>query len=100
MSDCSLSLNGIRLASPRGILGALRFNALRGTRSGAAAIDAFVATVATVMGRSLRTCQELALWVSAGSWTRHRCAETTQSDYGRPLASVRMIVLFVPHAAG
>ena len=29
-----------------------------------------------------------------------RCAETTQSDYGRHLGSVRMIVLFVPHAAG
>jgi hypothetical protein len=40
-----------------------------------------------------------------GSWPeRHglgtRCAETTQSDYGRHLGSVRMIVLFVPHAAG
>jgi hypothetical protein len=29
-----------------------------------------------------------------------RRAETTQSDYGRHLGSVRMIVLFVPHAAG
>ena len=29
-----------------------------------------------------------------------RCAETTQSDYGRHLGSVPMIVLFVPHAAG
>jgi hypothetical protein len=38
--------------------------------------------------------------VSATPWTRYRCAETTQSDYGRPLGSVRMIVLFVPHAAG
>ena len=40
-----------------------------------------------------------------GSWPlRHglgsRRAETTQSDYGRHLGSVRMIVLFVPHAAG
>ena len=40
-----------------------------------------------------------------GAWLlRHglgsRCAETTQSDYGRRLGSVRMIVLFVPHAAG
>jgi hypothetical protein len=34
------------------------------------------------------------------AWTRYRCAETTQSDYGRHLGSVRMIVLFVPHAAG
>jgi hypothetical protein len=29
-----------------------------------------------------------------------RRAETTQSDYGRHLGSVPMIVLFVPHAAG
>jgi hypothetical protein len=40
-----------------------------------------------------------------GSWLlRHglgsRRAETTQSDYGRHLESVHMIVLFVPHAAG
>ena len=40
-----------------------------------------------------------------GSWPlRHglgsRRAETTQSDYGRHLGSVPMIVLFVPHAAG
>jgi hypothetical protein len=40
-----------------------------------------------------------------GSWPlRHglgsRRAETTQSDYGRQLGSVRMIVLFVPHTAG
>ena len=40
-----------------------------------------------------------------GAWPlRHglgsRRAETTQSDYGRHLGSVPMIVLFVPHAAG
>jgi hypothetical protein len=33
-----------------------------------------------------------------GLGSRH--AETTQSDYGRHLESVPMIVLFVPHAAG
>ena len=43
---------------------------------------------------------ELALRVECCAWTRYRCAETTQADYGRSLGSVRMIVLFVPHAAG
>ena len=33
-----------------------------------------------------------------GLGSRH--AETTQSDYGRHLGPVPMIVLFVPHAAG
>jgi hypothetical protein len=43
--------------------------------------------------------------VDLGSWLlRHglgsRRAETTQSDYGRHLGLVCMIVVFVPHAAG
>jgi hypothetical protein len=61
-----------------------------------AAIDAFVATARGA------AC-ELARVGPVGeccAWTRYRSAETTQSDYGRHLASVRMIVLFVPHAAG
>ena len=61
-----------------------------------AAIDAFVATV---MGAAC----ELARIGPVGeccAWTRYRRAETTQSDYGRYLGSVPMIVLFVPHAAG
>jgi hypothetical protein len=61
-----------------------------------AALDGFVATV---MGRSLRACQSWPCGVSAAPWTRYRCAETTQSAYGRHLGSVRIIVLFVPHAA-
>jgi hypothetical protein len=36
----------------------------------------------------------------AAPWTRYQARRTTQSDYGRYLGSVRMIVLFVPHAAG
>ena len=40
------------------------------------------------------------LLASASRGLGSRRAETTQSDYGRHLGSVPMIVLFVPHAAG
>jgi hypothetical protein len=55
-----------------------------------------------------RTCPGTSFAVFGRIWgscpLRHglgsRRAETTQSDYGRHLGSVPMIVLFVPHAAG
>ena len=55
-----------------------------------------------------RTCPGTSLAVFGRIWALGRCAtglgsrraETTQSDYGRHLGSVPMIVLFVPHAAG
>ena len=67
-----------------------------------------VLRIGPVIGR----CVVVVLWhklrrvrAELGSWLlRHglgsRRAETTQSDYGRHLGSVPMIVLFVPHAAG
>jgi hypothetical protein len=94
---CSLSLNGIRRAFPCVIWEALRFNALRKEAVGSRRqsmhswpLSCGAACELARIGPASECC----------AWTRYRSAETTQSDYGRHLGAVRMIVLFVPHAAG
>jgi hypothetical protein len=57
--------------------------------------------VAVVPSPKLRRVRaELGAWPLRHGGLGSRRAETTQSDYGRHLGPVPMIVLFVPHAAG